>query len=270
MPEGRPVAARRCWSTHTPQVSSSPRSSDHNLFGDQAIVIFHVLCVLSILFSTTWPNISSFTEKIEDGRVQPSAARLARNSGNRCFAVHERFLNEYSGRSPKDVGRILAEARAGLPVESLPEVVERDVEFTCIGAHGRTQAPVILVRAEAKVDGVAPPDGRPVRRFRLSRKFMGNGWMIVGESDSYSYYRELVHSLPRVQGTTTACLSGNLVYANLHIVHSTKKRGPDSASLFAPGRGSCAAIVWSPQSSRRGHFACPPIQSSSLSRPARL
>jgi hypothetical protein len=106
-------------------------------------------------------------------------------------AVRERLLNEYSGRGPKDVGRILAEAREGIPVETVPEVVQRDVEFTSIGAHGRIGGPVILVRVEVKVDGDAPPDGRPVRYFRLSRKFMGDGWMIVGEGDPYSYYREL-------------------------------------------------------------------------------
>jgi hypothetical protein len=47
------------------------------------------------------------------------------------------------------------------------------------------------VRAEVTVNGTPAPDGRPVRYFRVSRKFMDGGWMTVGESDSYAYYREL-------------------------------------------------------------------------------
>lgn len=107
-------------------------------------------------------------------------------------AVRERLLNEYSGRGPKDIARIVAEARVGSPIEPLPEVVQRDVEFTSIAAHGRMGASVILVRAEITVDGGPPPDGRSVRYFRVSRKFTGDGWIVVGESDSYLYYRELV------------------------------------------------------------------------------
>lgn len=106
-------------------------------------------------------------------------------------AVRKRLLNEYSGRGPKDVMRILAESREGSPIETVQEVVQRDVEFTSIGAHGRMGAPVTLVRAEVTVDGGPPPDGHSVRYFRVSRKFMGGGWMVVGESDSYLYYREL-------------------------------------------------------------------------------
>ena len=74
----------------------------------------------------------------------------------------------------------------------MPEVVQRDVEFTSIAAHGRMGAPAILVRAEFTVDGGPPPDGRSVRYFRVTRKFMEDGWMVVGESNSYLYYRDLV------------------------------------------------------------------------------
>jgi hypothetical protein len=107
-------------------------------------------------------------------------------------AVRVELMNEYSGRGPKDISRLLTEARAGSPVEQVPEVVRRDVEFTSIAAHGRVGGPVTVVRAEVTVDGGTPPDGRQVRYFRVSRKFMGGGWMVVGESDSYLYYRELV------------------------------------------------------------------------------
>jgi hypothetical protein len=107
-------------------------------------------------------------------------------------AVRERLINEYSGRSPKDIARIVAEAREGSPIEPVPEIVQRDVEFKSMGAHGRMGAPAIIVRAEVEVDGGPPPDDRPVRYFRVSRKFMDAGWMVVGESTSYLYYRELV------------------------------------------------------------------------------
>jgi hypothetical protein len=105
-------------------------------------------------------------------------------------AVRERLVNEYSGRGPKDIARIVAEAR-GSPIESVPEVVQRDVEFASIAAHGRMGAPAILVRAEITVDGGPPPDGRKVRYFRVAHKFMEDGWMVVGESTPYFYYREL-------------------------------------------------------------------------------
>jgi hypothetical protein len=106
-------------------------------------------------------------------------------------AVRERLLDEYSGRGPKDIARIVAEARQGSQIEPVPEVVPRDVQFTSIAAHGRMGGAATLVRAEITVDGGSPPDGRSVRYFRVTRKFMEDGWMVVGESNSYLYYREL-------------------------------------------------------------------------------
>jgi len=106
-------------------------------------------------------------------------------------AVRERLLNEYSGRGPKDIARIVEEVRQGSPIEPVLEVVQRDIEFTSMAAHGRMDGSVIVVRAEITVDGGAPPDGRSVRYFRVTRKFNGDGWMVVGDSDSYLYYREL-------------------------------------------------------------------------------
>jgi hypothetical protein len=107
-------------------------------------------------------------------------------------AVRERLIQEYSGRGPKDIARIVAEAREGSPIEPVPEVVPRDVEFTSITAHGRMGASVIIVRAEITVDGSPPPDGCSVRYLRVTRRFMDAGWMVVGDSDAYWYYRELV------------------------------------------------------------------------------
>jgi hypothetical protein len=106
-------------------------------------------------------------------------------------AVRERLVNEYSGRGPKDIARMVAEAREDSPIEAVPEIGQRDVEFTSIAAHGRMGAPAILVRAEITVDGGPPPDGRTVRYFRVTRKFMEDGWIVVGESGPYFYYREL-------------------------------------------------------------------------------
>jgi hypothetical protein len=106
-------------------------------------------------------------------------------------AVKARLQNEYSGRGPKDVMRILAEAKEGRPVEQLQPVVQRDVEFTSIAAHGRMGGMYTLVRAEVRVDGGPPPDGRVVRYFSVMEK-LGGGWMVAGESDSYRYYEELV------------------------------------------------------------------------------
>ncbi len=106
-------------------------------------------------------------------------------------AVRTELLNEYSGHGPKDIARIVAEARAGSPVEPVQSLVQRDVEFTSIAARAKMGARVTLVRAEITVDGGPPPDGRPVRYFRMSTKFIGGGWMVVGESDSYGYLMEL-------------------------------------------------------------------------------
>lgn len=106
-------------------------------------------------------------------------------------AVRVELLQEYSGRGPKDVARIVTEAREGLPIEPVPEVVQRDIEFSSMGAHGKIGAHETLVRAEITVDGGAPPDGRAIRYFRISRKY-GGGWMVVGETNSYLYYNELL------------------------------------------------------------------------------
>jgi hypothetical protein len=52
-------------------------------------------------------------------------------------AVREELLNEYSGRGPKDVARIVAEAREGIPVEPVQSRVQRGVECSSIAARGR-------------------------------------------------------------------------------------------------------------------------------------
>ena len=106
-------------------------------------------------------------------------------------AVRARLLQEYSGRVPKDIARLVAEARAGSPVEPAPPLVQRDVEFTSTAARGRWGTSSIVVRAEVTVDGAPPPDGRAVRYFWVQRKFEGEGWLVIGESDAYQYFMEL-------------------------------------------------------------------------------
>jgi hypothetical protein len=107
-------------------------------------------------------------------------------------AVRTELLKEYSGRGPKDIARFVAEARAGLPVEPVPPVVQRDVGFTSVAARGSFGTGIVVLRAEVTVDGGPPPDGRAVRYFRMERKFGGDGWLVLGESNSYSYLRELL------------------------------------------------------------------------------
>jgi hypothetical protein len=106
-------------------------------------------------------------------------------------AVRLELLNEYSGRGPADIARLVTGARAGEPVEPVQPLVQRDVEFQSIKALGEMGAPVTLVRSEVTVDGGPPPDGRAVRYFRVSRKFTGDGWMVMGESNSYNYFMQL-------------------------------------------------------------------------------
>lgn len=112
---------------------------------------------------------------------------------NMRAALRERLLKEYSGRGVKDVARILSEARAGAPIEDLPEVVQRDVQFTSMGAHGKRTAlqigeSNIVIRADITVDGGPPPDWRAVRYFRLTYNVLNGTWIVLGNSNAYLYY----------------------------------------------------------------------------------
>jgi hypothetical protein len=150
--------------------------------------------------------MAEYTYQLKGWQAVAAVVALAAFTGGRMYfrvrpvddgvreAVRARLLNEYSGRGPKDVTRILAEAREGKPVEELQPVAQRDVEFTSIAAHGRMGGMYTVVRAEVTVDGGPPPDGRAVRYFSIMEK-LGGGWMVVGESDSYRYYEELVRSV---------------------------------------------------------------------------
>ena len=107
-------------------------------------------------------------------------------------AVRAELVQEYSGRGPKDIARFDEEARAGSPVEPLPAVVQRDVEFTSLAARGRMGVGAIEVRAKVTVDGGLPPDGSSVRYFRVTRKFGGSGLQVTGETDAFRYFEELL------------------------------------------------------------------------------
>jgi hypothetical protein len=107
-------------------------------------------------------------------------------------ALREELQKEYSGLGPKDVTRILSEAHQGEPIEPVQPAVQHDVEFKSIAARGTIGKPVKLVRVEITVDGGPPPDGRSVRYFQMETKFIGDGWMVIGESNSYNYFSALM------------------------------------------------------------------------------
>jgi hypothetical protein len=145
-----------------------------------------------------WPAVGAITVLAGITGVQMYLRVRPVNDAMRD-AVRVELLKEYSGRGPKDLARFVAEARAGLPVEPVPPLVQRDVQFTSMGARG-TMGGAIVVRAEVTVDGGAPPDGRPVRYFWVSRKFEGDGWLVMAETDSYRYFMAL---MPATRSNTT-------------------------------------------------------------------
>jgi len=105
-------------------------------------------------------------------------------------AVRTQLLNEYSGRSPRDLARLVNEARTGQPVENLPPLLQRDVQFPSFKAHGKMAGSVTYVRAEITVDGGPPPDGQTVRYFTVSRTLDGD-WSVLGPASSLMYHRVL-------------------------------------------------------------------------------
>ena len=99
------------------------------------------------------------------------------------------LVNDYEGRGPAALARMVSDYRAGLPVHSpAPPTVAPRVEFVSLSAHGSRDA--MVVRSEVTVDGGPPPDGRPVRYLFLTTK-VGGGWMVLAESDAFRYYEGL-------------------------------------------------------------------------------
>jgi len=117
--------------------------------------------------------------------------RVRTVDGGMRDSIRQYLLNEYSGRGPKDVQRILMEAHNGQPVEKLPEVQQRDVEFPSVSAVGKYGGPFEVVRVQNTVDGGQPPEGAALRYFRVEYVAAGR-WLVIGQSDSYGYYSELL------------------------------------------------------------------------------
>jgi hypothetical protein len=105
-------------------------------------------------------------------------------------ALRTWLVKDYTGRGVKDLARLVADYRAGLPVQPMATpAVEPKVEFVSLSAHGWHDA--MVVRTEVSVDGGPPPDGQPVRYLFLTTKIEG-GWMVLSESDSFRYYTALL------------------------------------------------------------------------------
>jgi hypothetical protein len=63
-----------------------------------------------------------------------------------------------------------------------------EVQFTSISARGRGDD--IVVKVEIRVSGGEPPDGKPVRYFRMSHSTV-TGWRVRHETTALSYYLKL-------------------------------------------------------------------------------
>lgn len=63
-----------------------------------------------------------------------------------------------------------------------------EVQFTSINARGRGDD--IVVKVEIRVAGEEPPDGEPVRYFRMSHSTV-TGWRVRRETTALSYYLKL-------------------------------------------------------------------------------
>jgi hypothetical protein len=63
-----------------------------------------------------------------------------------------------------------------------------EVEFASIAARGRGDD--VVVKVEIRVSGEEPPDGKPVRYFRMSHSTV-TGWRVRHETTALSYYLKL-------------------------------------------------------------------------------
>ena len=63
-----------------------------------------------------------------------------------------------------------------------------DVQFTSIKARGRGDD--IVVKVEIRVAGQPPPDGKPMRYFKMSHSTV-TGWRVRWETTALSYYLKL-------------------------------------------------------------------------------
>ncbi|UCC72210.1 MAG: hypothetical protein JSV86_17875 [Gemmatimonadota bacterium] len=63
-----------------------------------------------------------------------------------------------------------------------------EIEFRSVKARGRGDD--IVVKIDVRVAGALPPDGRPVRYFRMSHSVV-TGWRVRRETKALSYYLKL-------------------------------------------------------------------------------
>ncbi len=63
-----------------------------------------------------------------------------------------------------------------------------EVQFISISARGRGDD--IVVKVEIRVSGQEPPDGKPVRYFRMEHSVV-TGWRVLHETTALSYYLKL-------------------------------------------------------------------------------
>jgi hypothetical protein len=75
----------------------------------------------------------------------------------------------------------LTDTRAGEIVE---QVTPDNIEIVSISARGRKDR--YVARVEVTVAGSGPPDGRPVRYFRMEHSTL-TGWRITGDSTVWGY-----------------------------------------------------------------------------------
>ncbi len=96
------------------------------------------------------------------------------------FWLHSEYLaREMHGVDPEQLTDEQAEAMGA-------ELLELgDIEFTSISARGRGDD--VAVKVEIRVAGRDPPDGRPLRYFRMEHSLV-TGWRLRYETTALSYY----------------------------------------------------------------------------------
>jgi len=98
--------------------------------------------------------------------------------GEAADALRLHLAGVYASKTLDDESSNLAEKAARL-------LDLRDIEFVSI--RGRGTPDDMIVRAEIRVGGKTPPDGREVRYFRMERSSL-TGWHHRGDATALSYY----------------------------------------------------------------------------------
>jgi hypothetical protein len=120
------------------------------------------------------------------GLVLYSRVQRLDDSGRQ--ALQGWLLKDYNGQGPKEIYKRVQDYKAGLPFQPLPDIQPMNIEFSTVSARG--SANNLIVKVEITVDGGPPPDGRPVRYFRMMHND-DRGWWVSSETDSYWYYRTM-------------------------------------------------------------------------------